>query len=67
MNAVEICSSDNESEEFFLRYICADIITVDTEWSENIEIKEKTVRFQWDTGAKCNVLPSTTFKELGMN
>lgn len=67
VNAVETCSSDSESEELFLGYICADINTVETEWSENIEINDRTVRFQLDTGAKCNVLPLTTFKELGLN
>lgn len=67
MNAVETCSSDSESEVLFLGYICADINTVETEWSENIEINDRTIRFQLDTGAKCNVLPLTTFKELGLN
>lgn len=67
VNAVGTCSSDSESEELFLGYICADINTVETEWSENIEINDRTVRFQLDTGAKCNVLPLTTFKELGLN
>lgn len=55
VNAVDTCSSDSESEELFLGYICADINTVETEWSENIEINDRTVRFQLDTGAKCNV------------
>lgn len=67
MNAVETCSSESESDELFLGYICADINTVETEWSENIEINDRTIRFQLDTGAKCNVLPLTTFKELGLN
>lgn len=51
----------------YIGYICADTNTVETEWSENIEINDRTVRFQLDTGAKCNVLPLTTFKELGLN
>lgn len=67
MNVVETCSSDSESDELFLGYICADINTVETEWNENIEINDRTVRFQLDTGVKCNVLPLTTFKELGLN
>lgn len=46
VNVVEICSSDNESEELFLGYISADIDTIDAELSENIEINVKTVRFQ---------------------
>lgn len=67
VNAVETCSSDSKSEQLFLGYICADINTVKTERSENIEINDRSVCFQLDTDVKYIVLPLTTFREQGLN
>ncbi|KAL9953715.1 hypothetical protein ACROYT_G041171 [Oculina patagonica] len=63
MHFVQESSSD---EEFYVR--CLETVNaVDmSEWYEEIMIHDKVVKFQLDTGARCNVMPLATFHKLGI-
>ena len=37
-----------------------------SEWYEGLTVKKKPVKFQLDTGAKCNVLPYKVIEDLGI-
>ena len=39
--------------------------SVDAEWCETITVANVPIKFQLDTGAKCNLLPYSTFQKLG--
>ena len=49
----------------FLGLIDANVNSVDAEWCETITVANVPIKFQLDTGAKCNVLPYSTFQKLG--
>ncbi|KAK7106746.1 hypothetical protein V1264_017967 [Littorina saxatilis] len=60
-------SSDTEDEvqAYSLGTIgTAEMNTVDSGWFQKLEVEEKTVNFQLDTGAKCNVISEKTFKSF---
>ena len=63
MHFVQESSSD---EEFYVG--CLETVNaVDmSEWYEEIMIHDKVVKFQLDTGARCNVMPLATFQMLGI-
>ena len=63
MHFVQESSSDEE-----LYVGCLDTVNaVDmSEWYEEIMIPDKVVKFQLDTGARCNVMSLTTFHKLGI-
>ena len=53
--------SSASDDDFYVGCI-ETVNTVDTnEWYEGIAINQKVVRFQLDTGARCNVMPLHTF------
>ena len=60
VNTVDV----SDTEDLLLGYNDTDINTLNKERSESIEIKNKSVCFQLDPGAKCNVLPLKTFDQL---
>ena len=37
-----------------------------SEWYEELTVQNKAVKFQLDTGAKCNVLPYKVIEDLGI-
>jgi len=56
-------SSDSESEsEFYVGMITVN--AVNTDWLIETNIKNKPVKMQLDTGAKCNVMSVNTFENL---
>ena len=56
--------SSASDDDFYVGCI-ETVNTVDTnEWYEGIAINQKVVRFQLDTGARCNVMPLHTFNQL---
>ena len=63
----QIDTSDSESDdELFLGMLTLDVNTVDADdkWSAELNVNEKPVMFQLDTGAKCNVITRETYNAL---
>ena len=64
---------DNESEtdsdsSILAIHVSTSINSLDDEeWSEIVKIEEKKVKFELDTGAKCNVISHKTFQKLNTN
>ena len=55
---VNFLEEEGSDEELFVGCITS-INTVElSKWDEELTVKNKTVKFQLDTGAKCNVLQS---------
>ena len=52
----------------FIGCLQSDINTVDhsNEWFETLTLNNNSVKFQLDTGAKCNTIPTTIYKSLNL-
>ncbi|OWF39131.1 hypothetical protein KP79_PYT25202 [Mizuhopecten yessoensis] len=57
----ENTSSD---DEFYVGYLKTEINSVETEWCENVAVEGKSLLFQLDTGAMCNVISLKTIKKI---
>ena len=62
MNMVDVSDSD-ESNELFIGMINLVNSIQNDEWIETISINNTDIRFQLDTGAKCNVISRSTFEK----
>ena len=48
-----------------MSYLLDVLLTVElSEWHEGLTVQNKAVKFQLDTGAKCNVLPYKVIEDL---
>ncbi|VDI20638.1 Hypothetical predicted protein [Mytilus galloprovincialis] len=67
-NIHTISESDSSSDgEFYVGTIDAPIHTIDNTWYETLKINNQAIRFQLDTGAKCNVISTKTFSKLNLD
>ncbi|VDI06080.1 Hypothetical predicted protein [Mytilus galloprovincialis] len=67
-NIHTISESDSSSDgEFYVGTIDAPIHTIDNTWYETLKINNQPIRFQLDTGAKCNVISTKTFSKLNLH
>ena len=41
--------------------------SLDNTWYETLKISNQPIRFQFDTGAKCNVMPTKIFSQLKLD
>ena len=64
---VHLLEEEASDDELFVRCITS-VNTVDlSEWYEELAVQNKVVKFQLDTGAKCNVLPYKVIEDLGIH
>ena len=57
---------EDSDDELFVGCITS-INTVElSEWYEELTVQNKAVKFQLDTGAKCNILPHKVIEDLGI-
>ena len=66
--SVHLVQGESDTEELEDFYILSinDHNDTGSEFSEIIEINHKKVKFQLDSGAKCNILKFESFKKLGL-
>ena len=68
-NKKEVHAVDQEGasdeQSFFIGTLSGNKCT-DNEWYINLKVKEKYISFKIDTGAQCNVIPKSIFKEVGI-
>ena len=63
---VHLLEEDDSDDELFVGCVTS-INTVElSEWYEELTVQNKAVKFQLDTGAKCNVLPHKVIEDLGI-
>ena len=63
---VHLLDEEESDDELFVGCITS-INTVElSEWYEEVTVQNKVVKFQLDTGAKCNVLPYKVIEDLGI-
>jgi len=63
---VHLLEEEDSDDELFVGCITS-INTVElSEWYEELTVQNKAVKFQLDTGAKCNVLPCKLIEDLGI-
>ena len=50
-----------------MSYLLDVLLTVElSEWHEGLTVQNKAVKFQLDTGAKCNILPNKVIEDLAI-
>ena len=59
-------SDSSSDDEFYVGSIVTPVHSLDNTWYETLEISNQPVRFQFDTGAKCNVMSIKTFCQLDL-
>ena len=63
---VHLVEEEASDDELFVGCITS-INTVElSEWYEELTVQNKAVKFQLETGAKCNVLPYKVIEDLGI-
>ena len=63
---VHVVEEEASDDELFVGCITS-INTVElSEWYEELTVQNKAVKFQLETGAKCNVLPYKVIEDLGI-
>ena len=63
---VHLLEEEDSDDELFVGCITS-INTVElSEWYEELTVQNKAVKFQLDTGAKCNDVPHKVIEDLGI-
>ena len=63
---VHLLEEDDSDDELFVGCITSINTEELSEWYEELTVQNKAVKFQLDTGAKCNVLPHKVTEDLGI-
>ena len=63
---VQLVVEEASDDELFVGCITSINIVELSEWYEELTVQNKAVKFQLDTGAKCNVLPYKVIEGLGI-
>jgi hypothetical protein len=60
-------SDSSSDDEFNVGSIDTPVHSLDNAWYETLEISNQPIRFQLDTGAKCNVMSTKIFSQLKLD
>ncbi|XP_033745588.1 uncharacterized protein K02A2.6-like [Pecten maximus] len=61
---VHALDQESSEDEFYVGYLETEINSLQMEWIENITVEDKSLLFQLDTGAMCNVISLQTLTEI---
>ena len=62
---VHLLKEEDSDVELFVGCITSINTVESSDWYEELTVQNKAVKFQLDTGAKCNVLPYKVIEDLG--
>ncbi|KAK3101540.1 hypothetical protein FSP39_004320 [Pinctada imbricata] len=63
----EYSDESYDYDELFLGMLFFEVNSIDADWPMTLQVNGTDVNFQLDTGAKCNVLNTTTYRKLGIS
>ena len=69
VHGVDLEDQSSDDDFMFIGCVESTINAVNmksNEWYETLTINNKSVKFQLDTGARCNTIPTTVYRDLGL-